>query len=194
MILGSHNSWSFRTPTQWWLKPLRFTAQCQDLSLEEQYNFGVRCFDLRIRFDKKNNPIIAHGIIEYGKLSDNDLKYLNNKKDVCIRLIHEVRTKKQYTEKSKNLFINLCKDLLTKYSNIKFWCGRNLYNWEIDYKFDYNPTCKEIYSSVCSPKLVDDWYPRLFAKVNNKNIIPCEEDILLVDFINYLNYENINSL
>ena len=40
---------------------------------------------------------------------------------------------------------------------------------------------------MCDPRLIDDWYPRLFAKVNNKEIVKkgTDKDILLIDFVNY---------
>lgn len=186
MILGSHNSWSFKTPTKWWMKLLAFTARCQDLNIKQQYELGVRCFDLRLKF-KKDVPIIAHGIIVYGGIPYEDLEYLNSKKDVYIRIVHEVRNEKQYTANSIANFIEYCYNLSNTYKNITFWYGRNLYNSEEDYHFVYNPSCREIYSSICSPRLIDDWYPRWFAKNNNKNIDEnsIQEDILLIDFVNY---------
>ena len=64
-----------------------------------------------------------------------------------------------------------------------------MYNWENDYEFPYKPSCEEKYSSVCPPKILDDWWPRWFAKFNNKRIIKegTDKDILLIDFINYGN-------
>lgn len=184
MILGSHNSWSYKTPTKW--KFLAFTAKCQDLNIKEQYEFGVRCFDLRVYF-KNGVPRIAHGMFDYGRFPYDDLEYLNDKGDVYIRILHEARNKKTYTLESTNNFITLCGEIQSHYPNLKFWCGRNLYNWNIDYHFSFNPSCEEKYSSVCSPKLIDDWWPRLYAKKNNKKILKegTDKDILLIDFINY---------
>ena len=106
MILGSHNSWSYLSVKQWWLRPFSFIAKCQDLSIIEQYNLGVRCFDLRIRFDKNPNLKVCHGIFEYNAYFIlSDLKWLNDKKDVYVRILHEVRTKKQYTAYSIKEFI-----------------------------------------------------------------------------------------
>ena len=190
MIIGSHNSWSYLTPKKFWMKLLAFTAKCQSYDIKTQYEkYNVRCFDLRVRFNK-DKLIIAHGMIEYNISEEkllNDLEYLNSKRDVCIRILHEVRTKEQYTEESINNFVDFIVKLQCKFLNIKFWCGRNLYNWEYDYEFPYKPSCEEKYSSVCSPKLIDDWYPRIFAKRNNKQILKegTDKDILLIDFVNY---------
>lgn len=190
MILGSHNSWSYLTPKKWWMKPFAFTAKCQDEDIYSQnFSYGVTCFDLRVRFNKKGELILAHGFMEYKYSKDflmQDLAFLNSRRNVCVRILHEVRNKEQYSNSPTSKFIEFCKELEEKFPDIKFWCGRNLYNWEVDYEFSYNPSCEELYSSVCSPKLIDDWYPRLYAKRNNKKIKSTDKDILLVDFVNYL--------
>lgn len=189
-ILGSHNSWSYLPVKRWWMVPFRFTARCQDLSIIEQYNLGVRCFDLRVRFNKKGELLVCHGFIKYNIDKEglySDLEWLSDKKDVYIRLLHEARNKKQYNSLSIKKFREFCKDVLNKFPNIKFWNGINLYNWTYDFAFYHNPSCEEKYSSVCDPRLIDDWYPRLFAKVNNKEIVKkgTDKDILLIDFVNY---------
>lgn len=192
MILGSHNSWSFRTPTKWWQKLLSFTARCQSLTIQEQYELGVRCFDLRLRIDKYYQPHIVHNSFDYGYLDEigNGLRWLNTKRDVVIRVIHDVRKEKDYTPHTIKHFRLECKILLLEYPNIKFWCGRNLFNWDVDYEFDYRPTCIEKYSSVCAPKLIDDWWPWQFAKRMNhriRTLYPINDNydsILLIDYVN----------
>ena len=189
--LGSHNSWSYLPVTKWWMKPLRFTAKCQNVNIYSQYyDYNVRCFDLRVRFTN-NKLVIAHGIIEY-KITEselyNTLTDLNNFGNVCIRIIHEIRNKKDYTKERVDHFINFCSDITQKFSNIKFWGGTNLLlKQTVDFEFEYKPTCEEVYASVCAPKLVDDWWPELFAKRNNKKIYEkgTNKDILLIDFVNY---------
>ena len=52
---GSHNS-----STMGMLK----IAKCQNGSLYEQYKYGVRFFDIRMKADKKGNLFIAHGIMK----------------------------------------------------------------------------------------------------------------------------------
>ena len=189
-ILGSHNSWSYLPVKHWWMVPFRFTARCQDLSIIEQYNLGVRCFDLRIRFNKKGELLVCHGFMKYNINKDilfSDLEWLSNKKDVYVRIIHETRNKNQYNSLSIKMFRIFCIDSINRFSGIKFWCGKNLYDWTNDFNFFHCPSCEEKYSSVCSPKFIDDWYPRLFAKLNNKKIVNkgTDKDILLIDFVNY---------
>ena len=189
-ILSAHNSWSYATPKKWWMKLIRFTAKCQKFDIKTQYEkYNVKCFDLRVRFDENQTPIIAHGLIEYdispAQLTS-DLMWLDSKKDVCVRVLLEVRTESAYTENNINAFKKFCASLETYYQNIKFWCGRNLYNWNVDYKFNYEPTCEEKYSSVCPPKIIDDWFPWMFAKLHNHDILEegTDKDILMIDFVN----------
>ena len=188
-ILGSHNSWSYLTPKKWWMKLIAFTAKCQDLTIKEQYYFGVRCFDLRIKYID-GEYVIAHGPIIYKYSLEelySDLRWLNAHKDISIRLIHEIRKEKEWTPEAIAKFREFANHLEYEYSNLKFWCGKNLYNWETDYKFVYTPSCEEKYSSVCAPKLIDDWWPRWFANFNNRSIFKkgTDKDILLIDFVNY---------
>lgn len=193
MLLGSHNSWSYISPTKWWMKLFSFTVRCQNKTIKEQYEkYGVRCFDLRLRYFN-GDAYIVHNEAIYGKFwgDKGDILYwLNAKKDVVIRVLHDVRLKKNYTIENIESFKKDCRKLEEVFPDIKFWCGKNLYNWENDYVFNYNPNCIERYSSVCPPKIIDDWWPFIYAKLNNKKIYkqyPIDNDdssILLIDYVN----------
>lgn len=188
MVLGTHNSWSYLRPKKWWMKIIAFTARCQSKTIREQYELGVRCFDLRIRFDNDGNTLFAHGIVEYDVDSDSvheDLVWIDNKGDCMVRVLHEVRTEKQYSSCNISIFQDVCRGLQRKFANTKFWCGRNLYNWHEDYDFGFYPTYEEKHASVCSPKLIDDWWPWWFAKFHNKQILKdgSKADVLLMDFV-----------
>ena len=172
------------------MKPFAFIARCQSKNILSQYgDYNVRCFDLRVRFSKYGQLIVAHGFAEYKIDQDylfGQLKMLNDFGDVVIRVVHEVRRKKEYTTNRIESFRNFCEYIKNEYPNIKFWCGRNLYNWEIDYKFDDDFSCEENYSSVKAPKLLDDWFPWLYARFCNKKIFKrgTDKKILLMDFVN----------
>ena len=171
------------------MKPLAFTARCQSVDIKTQYEkYGVRCFDLRIRFKKDGTLAIAHGFIEYDynltRLNE-DLRWLMTKEDCMVRILHEVRNKRQYSENSRDQFWLFCEAKSKLYLNIRWWCGRNLYNWEKDYDFGEDPKCDEKYASVCPPKIVDDWWPWLYARLHNrKNLKEGSEGILLIDYVN----------
>lgn len=192
MIIASHNSFTYLPVKKWWMKLLAFTAKCQDVNIISQYeNYNVRCFDLRIKFNERTgNTIVSHGIIEYDTSDyeiDSILEYLNSKRGIYCRVLLETRTKKQYSSTQIVLFKYYCNKLERSYPNIKFFGGNNLYNWNKDYEFKYNPSVEDKYSSLQKPTLIDDWWPRLYAKSNNKDILKREtdRDILMIDFVNY---------
>lgn len=190
--MGSHNSWSYLPVKKWWMKPIAFTARCQSVDIRTQYEMGVRCFDLRIRKSDDLDDLslaIAHGIVEYVydlRSLEKDLDFLEKKGDCYVRVIHEARNKRQYNDLSLGYFHYVCKFRLYYYDNIRFWCGRNLYNWEKDYDFGEDPSCDEKYASVCKPRLIDDWWPWLYAKLHNRKIRKkgTDKDILLIDYVN----------
>lgn len=171
------------------MKPFRFMARCQDYSIKRQYELGVECFDLRVRF-KGNKLIVAHGWMEYDITESElleDLQWLNSQGNCYVRVLHEARNTNSYTAYSVISFRNFCAYLEERYTHISFWCGRNLYNWDVDYQFKVELSCEEKYSSVCAPRWVDDCWPRWYAKFHNKKILKegTDKDILLMDFVNY---------
>ena len=188
MKLGSHNSWSYLKPKHWWLSPFNFIAKCQNVNIQKQHEiYGVSCFDLHIRFSQYGDLKVCHGFITYdidGIQLSKDLSYINKIKGI-VRVILDTRTKLDY-ERSYPYFREFCTNLIYAYKNITFWCGRNLYNWEIDYRFNSELTCKEDYASVSKNKWINQFYPLAYAKKYNKEILSkkYKEDILLIDFVN----------
>lgn len=189
-MLGSHNSWKFLPVRRWWMRPLAFTARCQNLSIMQQYRAGVRLFDLRIKFLSDGTPVIAHGLIQYKYTTEQlhcDLHYLDSKQDVTIRVIHEVRKESEYTQHSISCFQHFCADILKCYKHIRFCSFRNLYNYQRDYPgtTEDEPTCEECYSSVCPPKIIDDWWPWLYARLHNNKALAkgTDKEYLMLDFI-----------
>ena len=187
MVIGSHNSWSFLKPRKWWMRLLGFTAKCQRKNIMEQYeDYNVRMFDLRVRFYEHTHIVKpVHGFIEYYSFIYNDLDWLNDKGDVAIRVILDVRTKKQYTQLQRYCFKEFCEQLVEKYPNIKFVCGDNLYNHQNEYNFGNPLSIEELYSSVRKPKIIDDWFPWIYAKLHNKKNIAkgTDKDVLMIDFV-----------
>ena len=186
-VLGSHNSLSYLPVKRWWMWPIRFMARCQRVDIRRQYEMGVRCFDLRIRSDKDGALVVAHGCVEYGiNLFGlmGMLSYLDKKGDVMVRILHEVRNGRQYTEQARVLFADTCDYFVKEYPHIRFWFGRNLFNWQKDYDFGDDPECEERYASVTPPKLLA-WWPWLFSRLYNKRIREkgTEKEILLIDFV-----------
>jgi hypothetical protein len=70
------------------------------------------------------------------------------------------------------------------FPNLKFICGRELPSWD---KIADVPELEliEKYSSVCPPKIIDDWWPWLYAKLHNKkNKEKYSDKNLLIDYVN----------
>ena len=193
MEIGSHNSWTYLTPRRWWQRLLSFTARCQRVDIATQYEqWGVRCFDLRIRFGDNGRLQVAHGMFVYDINEARllaDLRYINNRGDCWVRVLNEVRTERAHTRQEVARFQEFCMQLVRNFPCISFWCGRNLADWGVDYCFvnerNPEPSCLEQYASVCPPKWIDDWWPWLFASRNNVDIVArgTDRDILLIDFV-----------
>ena len=186
--LASHNSWSYLPPRKWWMYPLRFTAKCQSKDIKQQYEMGVRCFDLRVRFHSEEF-VLVHGLMEYKTSKDDfikDLFWLDEKGDVSIRVVLDIRRKNRTLQGQKYSFQLFCKSLESWYKNIKFFNGQCLYDKETIHKFGNYPSCEERYASVCKPKLLDDWFPWMYAKLNNKKLkqMGTEKEYLMLDFVN----------
>ena len=192
MQLGSHNSMSYAKPKKWWMIPFKFMAKCQSVSIFDQYyKYGVRMFDLRVKFKKDGSLCFAHGLMEYNTDIDEILSFLNSVDKVDVRIIQENK-KGQF----ENRFIQWCQKIRKKYPNIKFFGGRNKDSWKVVYKFAYQgPTFLDKYSSVNNETsnytgtIWDDWFPWLYAWKNNKKNIEAgtDRDYLLIDFVNIQN-------
>lgn len=64
MILGSHNSGTGEKPDNFFAMFFPFVAKCQKKTLLEQYNSGVRLFDMRVR-EHNGRYTIYHGLARY---------------------------------------------------------------------------------------------------------------------------------
>lgn len=186
--LGSHNSMTYLPPKKWYLYPFRFMAKCQSKTIEEQYNLGIRMFDLRIHFDKKNQPEFRHGAIAYKGDVISVLKFLNNKKDTRVRIILEdYRNNGNYLQEC--LFSLAVTTWALEFKNIKFFGGNRKSDWMEIVHFKYNPSIEDKYSSnntnYTTGTVLDDWFPWLYAKFNNRKNIEKGTDKLymLIDFI-----------
>lgn len=189
MKLGSHNSMSYSAPKKWYMWPFHFMAKCQSKTIKEQYeNYGVKMFDLRIKFNSKGDACFAHGIMEYKESIEDTLKYINSLGEIPVRILLENKEGEH-----EQFFREWCKKAKRKYSNIKFFGGRNKYSWKVIYDFKYKgPEYLDKYSSnntqdeKVTGTYLDDWCPWIYAKLNNKKNIEkgTDKEYLLIDFVN----------
>lgn len=183
-IIGTHNSMTYLPLKKWYMYPFNFIAKCQSKTIEQQYESGIRLFDLRINFDKKGNLRFKHGLITYkGRVSD-VLNYLNTRKEkVYVRLLLEVNNGEDCVMQEVQ-FIRACKYFEKAYKNITFFCGRAKCSWRQVYVFKFEePNIKQYVGSMNKNKLYAIW-PWLYAKLyNKKNLREVKEGWILMDFI-----------
>ena len=181
--LASHDTMTYLKPTQWYLYPFQFMAKCQSKTIEEQYDkYGIRYFDLRVKFDE-GNMVFAHGLITYKGNVWKVLEYLNSQEEeVWVRLLLEATKEDEIQDK---FFIAFCQNVEEKYKNIKFHNGRRKYDWKQIYKFKFDEPSLDQKVSSMTWKIWDDWFPYLYARLMNKKNIAkgTDKDFLALDFV-----------
>ena len=196
-MFGSHNSWTFRKPIKQYLKPLYFLTQCQEVDIQTQMkDYNISLFDLRVKFIN-NEPYIHHGLFNYGKVDYADLKLLNDN-NCYLRVMLESNSKMKDQILQEQQFITFCNELTRKYPNIKFFGGNRKFDGKSVYNFNtlQQPTLIDLYSSVTTLfdsdnkylRILDDWFPRLYAllknKKNLKEYVDTDDTYLFYDFVN----------
>ena len=203
MNIGTHNSLTYLTPKKWWQKLIKFTAKCQEVDYEKQYELGARVFDIRLWYDDDLKMEIRHGRIAYKigyTILFRMLDFLEEKGDCYVRIICEedsfAKNDPIVIDKEK-CFIDDCRYIESLYNNIKFFGGNRKYDWKVLYNFENKdiPNLIDRYSSTTSLfksdkkwlAVLDDLYPKLYAKLKNKQLIKEHNDkegYLFIDFIN----------
>jgi len=176
--LGSHNSWTFAKTLHWYYPA--FMARCQNLDIIKQYKTGVRLFDLRLRWDDCLGWVVAHGFVKFKTDWKRDLEYLNNRKDCYVRVILEYNRPIRKDSDITANFSDMCRYLEIIYPNIKFFGGNRKWDWRAVYDFTTpNVSLLDRYSSTTSLfnselkllRVIDDWWPWLYARLRNKKNI-----------------------
>lgn len=189
MKLASHNSWSYLPPMKWWMRPFAFMAKCQSKNIREQYEAGVRLFDLRIRFDKCGRTILAHGLIEYDASGlEDDLRWLNNQLDnITVQVVWEIS---HDVKDEWDLFGAECFRFRQRYRNLTFVCGCRKFDWKRIYNFHTSePSIAGCFASAPSDKWyskLNDLCPWLWAKIHNEKVLDAYKDYdgwVMMDFV-----------
>ena len=187
MKIGSHNSWSFLKPRSLWMWPFLFMARCQSRSIRGQLDRGASLFDLRFYPLSDNEFEIRHGLMRYR--SDNiesDLKLLSG---YWVRLILEQPKKSKEQNTIDERFVALSNALIKKFPAVKFFGFYRKFDWKKlkDEVHSEVPVLVDMYSSLKSPKYLDDWCPFLYSWLNKKKIQEMKEkdtsDWLFIDFV-----------
>lgn len=187
--LSTHNSLSYLKPIHWYHNPLKPWHQCQDLTLQEQYDYNVRLFDVRVKLIN-NTWHYVHNMVDYGTMEEHSEvnEFFETHPDAKIRLCLDMRDKDKFTEEYKNKFLDLCRNLMYNHS------------WNIDRIIDFatwneykTPTINytEYHVSVSGK-----WYnyifgTKLFAKLKNEKYISNQTDTEMYYMIDYVQFTNL---
>lgn len=173
-MLGSHNSLTYLPCRKWWMYLINWAAKCQSKTLGQQYHDGVRYFDIRVRFDKNDKPVIAHGLVEYKGIAENYVIVINEfakhyKDKVYVRFVLEFNKEPDNWLVQCNLFKRFVANLRDEYTNIIY--DYSMTKWD-EGEFDRNTKMIYIfhrYSSTLGWKRFL-WIPYWYAKLHNKDI------------------------
>lgn len=182
MKLGTHNSLSY-LPCQWYFKPFNFMAKCQNLTITEQYNLGVRYFDIRVKYNKNNIAKSGHGLASYNVLIDDVLDLLEQQNEkVIVRLFLE----NNFFNPTKHdeIFKKDIDKWMNKYKNITFVNGGCRYKWKafVPQSIEVEICHAEYWKmKFCIP------FPLYWAKRNNMALKAKMNDELysIFDFVEY---------
>lgn len=131
MILASHNSLTYYKP-QWYLRPLAWIGRCQSKTIQEQYELGVRYFDIRIKYDDYT-AISGHGLLTYNINVLEVIKTIANFNEGCVVRVTLENTKKYYTDRCK--FIADCYYWEQMFPDVTFEGGCQKGTWDLLYDF-----------------------------------------------------------
>lgn len=181
MKLGTHNSMTYLKLKYWYLYPFRFMAKCQSMTIQQQYEYGIRYFDLRISFTKDSELEFRHGLVSYKSNVLEVIEYLNSQKEpvyckFCLECAKE-------DKRQENLFKYYCEIFEKKYRNIKFYGGHSKAKRDI-YTFQVNEPDLEYKFASGQKPFIDDLWPWLYARMHNrKSKKECKKGLLILDFV-----------
>lgn len=196
-IIGTHNSMTYLRPQKWYGWFMIPFARCQRKTIEQQWNDGARCFDLRIRFTKQGEPYFAHGLYEcthevkpIDVLVQLDRLMIRYNQPAFVRLILEDPDKQNY---NVYYFEQLCRiwethqarQSVTVNNVLRFFGGNRKGDWAQIVEFDYKPNLTQYVGSMMEDAR---WYEKImpFAyawRRNKKNKQNPQGDIAIYDFI-----------
>ena len=198
--LASHNSFTYLRPWRWWMRPFAFMARCQRADWREQWiDYDVDLFDLRVRFDKRGDPIICHGLMEYkgnvyALLCDMEKHAEKAGTEIYIRIVSET---KRPTEIDTELYINFCLKIEWRYPQLRFFGGNDRSDWDCRHPYyKFRTPAQDLddkYSSTTTLfprgfkwlRFLDDLCPILYARLHNRRNIErgTSHEWLFIDFV-----------
>lgn len=188
-MIGSHNTMSYLPPKNLWGVITIPWSRCQSKTLQEQYDAGVRFFDIRV-CKIKGAWHYVHNKVDYDKADLQALTdFFKSHADTYLRLIYDLRsTPKDEKAQKKSFYSEVVYPILTntwvRITYITFW------DWEISYTHTSSVVEIESHASVSAK-----WYQYIlgtkwFAKHNNHKakelyagVVKSERMAVLIDFV-----------
>lgn len=187
-MLGSHNSFSYLTPTKWWMKLLTPWTRCQSKTIIEQYNAGIRYFDIRVAFNKCGDIRLVHNLVEYpsNKLFE-ALKTLENKSDVHLRVVLDMRKIPKNHTMILQRFYNFLDYIKTHTAftidkAIVFWNWKHIIDDGIEVIEYHASVSAKWYEYIWGLKCWTEYYNS--AAISSKaDVIQSDNEVLLIDYV-----------
>ena len=192
MILGTHNS-ATSGKLVWWQRPfallLHLSSRCQDRTIKQQLEDGVRLFNLQV-CQYKGEWRISHGLCIYeDKLMDilDELKAYNG---IVIQLYLDNNF---FVGQNERAFVRLVGEIKKKYCSPDFimqkaWIeGTEKYPYKTEYKLSIE---EHYWSKGWAKYNAKSWLDKIpllkrHAKRFNKQYVDnCKNDYLMLDFYN----------
>ena len=199
-MIGSHNTFTYLTPSckinnltkRWW------KTQCK--TIKEQYDFGVRMFDIRVCL-KRSKWTYCHGLVDFKEGKRDLMEICSYMKTYFPEAIYRIVLEKG-DKPTQRIFINEAKYLCELYPNLwrvdikayKKWNGfiannnKNLYNR--GYLFAYNEVwdtpCHEIHGFVTKNNFLKINLAKEAKKLNKDTF--SKADLLSKDTLYFIDY------
>ena len=178
IILGAHDAFTYGKPVRVIDYLFRPFGRCQERTPLSLLLAGVRCFDIRVRFDETGKPYACHGLYRNDVNVEEEIENLYqvnthitesdpNNSPLYFRLILEIS---KPDNKQELLFQHWCEKLMNNYKEAKFIELRRKGDW----KRLVMPNCTEptIIQSVGSMAKDARWYEKIlpitYARRTNK--------------------------
>lgn len=187
VILGAHDALSGYKPLHWWGWLTVPFARCQSKSVLQLIEAGVRCFDVRVRYDECAGCWRGcHGLLttRADAMEALSVMYgwcLHHDERIWVRLIHE-RGDADYEEDMR--FRRLCDELERQWgSRLVLFEGRRKGGWVRLYDFGREPhVVQQVGSMAADAHWWERLVPWLYARRTRGAAMP-ECDIVLRDFV-----------
>lgn len=193
-MLGTHNSLSYLKPLKWWQRWSTPWSKCQSLTLEEQYNYGVRYFDFRLRYDNNDKMwYFVHNRVKYDIVNNLYFSYLDHQSDKSyIRFIldqrkkpkdklaeYEIKNFTDYVNEIKRTYKNIIID-----SAIIYWTWTDILKPSVIVLEDHTSVKSKWYQYILGTK----WYAKKNNRrpyIENKAAYIDDDKVLLLDYIQF---------